>query len=135
MKTNLQPPRWDSVGVIALVPDAWSSVWMDRHHILTRLAKYFHVVWMHQPRWQHSFSAKQPGGIPKANPASAGAMQVYEPGFWLPRLGRPRWLSRFTARQRFKQVCDQLRAQGCTKIVLYIWGPEFADALEVAPHD
>src|SRR5229473_8444569 len=114
MKMNLQQPRWGNVGVIALVPDSWSSVWMDRHHVLTRLAAYFHVVWMHQPGWRHSLSAMHPGsGTPTANPASAGAMQLYEPGFWLPRLSRPRWLSRLTAKRRFKQVCGLLRTQGC----------------------
>lgn len=61
-------------------------------------------------------------------------MQVYEPAPWLPRLGRPSWLSRLTAKQRFRQVYDMLRARGCTKIVLYLWGLEFADALEL-PHD
>ena len=25
---------------------------MDRHHVLTRLTNYFHVVWMHQPGWR-----------------------------------------------------------------------------------
>ena len=51
-------------------------------------------------------------------PRPSGALQIYEPGFWLPRLGRPGWLARLTARRRFQQVYDTMRAQGCTKIVL-----------------
>ena len=65
----------------------------------------------------------------------SGALQIYEPGFWLPRLGRPHWLARWTAQRRFKQVVDRLRAQGCTQIVLYLWELEFAEALEELKHD
>ena len=109
---------------------------MDRHHVLTRLAGYFHVVWMYQPTWRQCLSAKYPGhAAPIANSPSPEAMHVYEPGFWLPRLGRPHWLSRLTAQQRFRQVSDLLRAQGCKKIVLYLWGLEFADALDQIPYD
>jgi len=134
MNMNPQPPQWDDVGVIALVPDRWSSVWMDRHHVLARLARYFHVVWMYQPGWRKclSISYQRP---PAAYMATPGNMHQYEPAFWLPALGRPRWLGRWTARRRFKQVSDLLRAQGCRKIVLYLWGLEFADALEMMPHD
>jgi len=107
---------------------------MDRHHVLTRLARYFHVVWMYQPGWRQCLSPsyRRPpvGHIPTPE-----NMQEYEPGFWLPRLGRPRWLGRWTARRRFKQVCEGLRKRGCRKIVLYLWGLDFADALERTPHD
>src|SRR5277367_5221495 len=133
MPMSPRPPQWANIGVIALVPDTWSSVWMDRHHVLTRLANYFQVVWMHQPGWRQSFAKLGPGsGAPMA---PSGALQIYEPGFWLPRLGRPGWLARFTAQRRFKQVYQRLRAQGCTKIVLYVWGLEFAEALDEMPHD
>jgi glycosyltransferase involved in cell wall biosynthesis len=133
---NLQQPRWGNVGIIALVPDQWSSVWMDRHHVLTRLASYFHVVWMHQPGWRQCLSAMGRSGVAsKGYSAPAGAMQVYEPRLWFPRLGRPSWLGRFTAKSRFKQVYDMMRAQGCRKIVLYLWGVEFADAIDYIPHN
>ena len=109
---------------------------MDRHHVLTRLANYFHVVWMHQPGWRKSlskiFSGHDGSTIVGEKPA---AMLVYEPSGWLPRLGRPEWLGCLTARQRFKQVHDMLRARGCTKIVLYLWGLEFADVLDQIPND
>src|SRR5713226_8991166 len=123
MKMNLQQPRWDNVGVIALVPDAWSSVWMDRHHVLSRLAGYFHVVWMHQPGWRECLSGLYPRRVTSMDyPAKPEALHVYDPGFWLPRLGRPAWLAQLTSRRRFRQVCDLLRARGCTKLVLYLWG-------------
>lgn len=109
---------------------------MDRHHVLTRLARYFHVVWMHQPGWRESFSAFSPKNdtLP-ANGKEPDAMLIYEPAPWLPRLGRPAWLGRLTAKRRFRQVYDLLRARGCTKIVLYLWGLEFSDVLDQIPHD
>lgn len=133
---SLQQPRLGEVGVVALVPDQWGPVWMDRHHVLSRLAGYFHVVWMHQPGWREFLSAPQwRDGTSIDYPAKPESLHVYEPACWLPRLGRPAWLARFTSKQRFKQACDLLRAQGCTKVVLYLWGLEFADALRQIPHD
>src|SRR4029453_1421101 len=38
-------PLMPDVGVIALVPDPWTGIWQSRHYILTRLARFFHVVW------------------------------------------------------------------------------------------
>src|SRR5688572_20897212 len=38
-----EPP---SLGVIALVPDAWQDIVMPRHQVLQRLANHFPVVWI-----------------------------------------------------------------------------------------
>lgn len=109
---------------------------MDRHHVLTRLATYFQVVWMHQPGWRQCLSLLSSGPDRSTHAAERPqAMLVHEPSPWLPRFGRPQSLRRFTARRRFKQVHDLLRARGCTKIVLYLWGLEFADVLDQIPHD
>ena len=43
-------PLLPDIGVIALVPDYWGGPWMPRHYVLTRLARYFHVVWVDPPR-------------------------------------------------------------------------------------
>jgi len=44
------------VGVLALVPDTWGGPWQPRHHVLTRLAKIFPVVWVNplkgSPRYE-----------------------------------------------------------------------------------
>jgi glycosyltransferase involved in cell wall biosynthesis len=61
-------------------------------------------------------------------------MQVYQPEFWLPLIGRPAWLAQLTSRARLNQAWQRLRDCGCAKVVLYIWRPDFADALEQAPH-
>src|SRR4051794_23600223 len=44
-------PCLADVGVLTLVPYAWESPWLSRHQILTRLAKYFHVVWCEPAPW------------------------------------------------------------------------------------
>jgi hypothetical protein len=120
---SLQQPRLGEVGVVALAPDRWGPVWMDRHHVLSRLASCFYVVWMHQPGWRECLSALHwSDGTSIDYPAKPEALHVCEPACWLPRLGRPAWLAQFTSKQRFKQACDLLRAQGCTKVVLYLRG-------------
>jgi len=68
-------------------------------------------------------------------PVKPDGLQIYEPELWLPRFGRPAWLAHLAARRRLKHACDLLRARGCTRLVLYIWRPEFVDALEQATHD
>jgi glycosyltransferase involved in cell wall biosynthesis len=118
------------------VPDRWGPQWMDRHHLLSRLAGYFHVVWMTQPGWRESVSdlfSREKKSLADA-PRPEG-LQVYESGFWLAKLGRPEWMARFTARRRLQHAVELLRAQGCTKLVLYICRPEFGDAVELVPHD
>jgi glycosyltransferase involved in cell wall biosynthesis len=136
MTTKLQQPLLGKVGLIGLAPDQWSSRWMDRHFLMDRLAKYFHVVWMYQPGWRECVAAL--GSSRERQPVSAphrDSLHVYEPQYWLPYLSRPAGLAKFTLRQRLKHAADILRAQGCTKLVLYVWRPEFADALEQVPHD
>ena len=44
-RSRSSPPLVPDVGVMALVPDPWEGCWQSRHYILTRLARYFHIVW------------------------------------------------------------------------------------------
>jgi len=137
MNTNLPRPRLDKVGVVALVPDHWDPHWQPRHHVLSRLAGYFQVVWMNRPPgWRESLSAScQPRVASTNNPPTPPGLQIYQPEPWLPTLGRPAWLAQFTLRKRLQGARDLLRARGCTKVVLYIWRPEFIDAIAQMPHD
>jgi glycosyltransferase involved in cell wall biosynthesis len=109
---------------------------MDRHYLLSRLAGYFQVVWMTQPWWRELVSGSVPRGLsPEANAARPEGLQVYEPEIWLPRIGQPAWLARFTSRERLKRAADMLRARGCTKVVLFVCQPEYGVALEDLTHD
>ena len=136
MNTRLPQPQLGEIGVVAIVPDEWGPQWMDRHYVVSRLASYFHVVWMYQPEWRECFSALRTGRIQATDSSPRPAsLHVYRPQYWLPRFNRPAWLARFTARRRIEHACNILRAQGCTKLVLYLWRPEFADALDLVQHD
>jgi glycosyltransferase involved in cell wall biosynthesis len=133
---SLSQPLVGEVGVIALSPDPWSAQWMDRHYLLSRLAGYFQVVWMTQPRWRDCLSNLGSRGLsPAADAARPSGLQVYVPEAWLPRMGRPAWLARFTSRERLKRAADMLRARGCAKVVLFVCQPEYGVALEDLAHD
>jgi glycosyltransferase involved in cell wall biosynthesis len=122
--------------VIALVPDEWGPQWHTRHHLLSRLAGYFPVVWVnYPPGWRHLISILWRRCFTLVEYPSCPGLQVYQSKFWLPRLGRPAWVARLISRRRLRGAGDLLRAKGCTKIVLYVWRPEFADAIELMAHD
>ena len=77
MNTNLPRPRLDKVGIVALVPDYWDPHWQPRHHVLSRLAGYFQVVWMNRPLgWRESLSAlRQPRVASTDDPPTPSGMQ------------------------------------------------------------
>jgi glycosyltransferase involved in cell wall biosynthesis len=128
-------PLFPQVGVLALVPDDWSPYWQPRHHILSRLAEYFHVVWMNPARnWRRGFAGPESAArVP--GPRSAAGFQIYEPDWWLPQFYRPRWLGRLTERLRMGRALSMLLRKGCRKIVLHLWRPEFISALDYGKFD
>lgn len=129
-------PLWRHVGVIALVPDNWNPQWQPRHQVLSRLAAYFHIVWMNPARgWRDCFSLKFGGRDAKKSAPTPPGFEVCQPEAWLPIFGRPAWLAHLTSSQRLKRAAASLRARGCTKLVLYIWRPEFTGAIEDIQHD
>jgi glycosyltransferase involved in cell wall biosynthesis len=135
MNTNPHPPLFGEVGIIALVPDRWGPYWQARHQIATRLARYFQVVWVDcPPTWQKSLrwsSWRAPVWQPAKTPAG---FQVYRTGPWSPNLGRPAWLRHWLSRERLEKAQRRLRDRGCSKIVLYLWRPEFADSINLVDH-
>jgi len=65
---TIETPVVPSVGILALVPDSWSDLWQPRHQVLTRLARYFHVVWVNPARgWREVLTRRM------APPASSVA--------------------------------------------------------------
>ena len=135
MKSNPRSPLFGEVGVIALVPDRWGPCWQARHQIATRLARYFEVAWVDgPPTWQESLrwsSWRTPVWQPAETPPG---FQVYRTGPWSPDVGRPAWLRRWLTRERLQQAHRLLRDRRCSKIVLYLWRPEFADSLNLVDH-
>jgi glycosyltransferase involved in cell wall biosynthesis len=135
MNTSLPQPALNEVGIIALVPDHWSAQWQARHQIASRLARYFQVLWVDYPlsrqeilpRLLHRRSGEDLTKLP-------AGFQIYRPGPRFPRLGGPAFLGRWTSEQRLRRAHQLLVARGCSQIVLYLWRPEFAQAISQVPH-
>jgi|SRR5579862_173741 len=136
MNINPRLPLFSEVGIIALVPDRWGPCWQARHHIAARLAKFFHVVWIDcPPTWQESvrwFVRRPKQSVPGALPEN---FSVHRASAWSPNPGRPLGLRNRLSRRRLEKAHQKLREHGCSRIVLYLWKPEFADSLELLDHD
>ncbi len=130
-------PLVPEVGVLALVPDTWGGPWQPRHHVLTRLAHTFPVVWMNpapywrsllpgapSDDWDFEFDGVTPPGF-----------RTYTPAVWLPEIYRPPIVARWMRRERLRRALRLLARQGCKKTVLYLWRPEHARALDLVGHD
>src|SRR5262245_54934885 len=124
--------RADRIGVIALVPDHWRDIWMPRHQVLHRLGRHFETVWGEPALGWREYWLEGKGSaeaVQNVAPDFPG-FRIYDPGRWLPEVYNPRWLGDAIRRRRLQQARRDLIAAGCTKIVLYLWRPEFAWALD-----
>ena len=130
-------PLVPDTGVIAFVPEAWGGAWASRHQVLTRLSRYFNVVWFNPITrgWRESWF----GGPGSERPQPAGhdappGFMVYDQSRLYPIIYKPRFLGDFTAARRLRQARLMLRKRGCTKTILYLWRPDFAPYLDLMPH-
>lgn len=129
-------PYLPDVGVLAFVPDRWEGTWQPRHQVLARLARYFHVVWVTPPIWWRN-QLRTPTWRMQAVDTSAPMVpgfSVFRPPPWLPEVGRPAVVARWTTDARLRRARRVLAARGCTKIIVYIWRPTFGDVLNLVPH-
>jgi glycosyltransferase involved in cell wall biosynthesis len=133
-------PLLADVGVIALIPDDWDALWQPRHHVVSRLARYFQVVWVNPvENWREMLKRRRtprpsnPAERPHTTPAPG--FVVYYPEILLSSLYRLNWLDNFLVQQRLKRARRILTRRGCRRIILYIWRPTFSSALERIPFD
>src|SRR5262245_30401119 len=126
----LPQPYLADVGIIALVPEDWNSIWKSRHQILTRLAKYFPIVWCTPPRrwrerqwWRELWRRDEQQNGGNVNGTSSRNLTIYHPERWLPAVGRPSFLAAWTEQQRLRRARRILLNRGCRKIILYLWRP------------
>ena len=120
------------VGVLALVPDEWNLTWQPRQQVLVRLARYFHVVWVNPPRHWRWWARETGRTVPAPEPVEDAARFVVYKAL-LPRFYRPPRLARLMQAVRLSRARAILVRRRCTKILLYLWRPEFADALDLVP--
>jgi glycosyltransferase involved in cell wall biosynthesis len=129
-------PRHPEIGIVGLVTDAWTpDYWMARHHILTRLGAWFHVVWLARPlswrdAWRPGAGARARTGTSSA-PGQPPGFTIFHPGRWLPAIHRPAALNAWLGRARLRLAVRSLRRRGARDIVYYLWRPSFAWALDV----
>ena len=125
--------KQSDIGVLALVPDDWENVWTVRHHFLTRICRYCPTVWVNLARdWRavlHDFQYK--GEVCK----DSSGLLIYKHSRLLPTIYRPARLGNAIREKRWIRARNLLVREGCSRIILYIWRPQFADALEKIPHD
>jgi hypothetical protein len=125
------------VGILALVPDKWESSWQVRHQVLTRLARYFKVVWMDPAQgWRELwFASAQKKEEPQSSENDIPGFAIYRHGMLLPQFHRPDFLATYTLRRRLINASNILRRNGSLKTVLYMWRPQFESALDILQYD
>jgi glycosyltransferase involved in cell wall biosynthesis len=116
------------MGILALVPDDWWDARQRRHQILTRLAQRWPVAWVSPPPHWRAWLFSQPTTSMQAPPAPGMFVQDERSG--MPTVYAPRAFAHAILRQRVKRAERWLREQGCRRIELEIWRPEFAPALD-----
>lgn len=134
---RVRRPLFPEIGVVAFVPEKWGGPWLSRHQVLTRLSRYFHVLWAEPPE---SWRGLVLGGGKPANSSHSLEMfpegfALYQPERWLPQFGRPAWLASWTAAERGRRAAALLRQRGCKTIVFYLWRPYFDRVLESGSYD
>jgi glycosyltransferase involved in cell wall biosynthesis len=125
------------IGIVTLAPQTWHGPWRARQYLMNRLARFFPVVWVDPPREWRGILARllHPRPADRSFAADpAAALTIHDPQ-WLPKLYRPRAIARFVERLRLSGAVRRLRRRGCRRIVLYVWRPEFAPALDLVAHD
>jgi hypothetical protein len=126
-----------SIGVIALVPDDWQGIVMARHQVLSRLAKHFPLVWVEPPpNWRDCLKPSSSRFLARDQWSEpTPSLDVLRSGCLHPGFYRPSWLAAATLRSRLSIARRRLIRRGVTRIALYIWRDEFADALDLVEHD
>ena len=139
---NAAPPRAiasnaQGIGVIALVPDRWQHIaHTTRHHVLRRLANHFPVIWVEPPLyWRDVIKHPVKSWRQSVAPASTERFRILQQSLLYPRVYSPETLGRWVERLRLRRARRMLERLGARRIVLYVWRPESADALDALEHD
>src|SRR5579862_1657918 len=130
---NSAGPLFPDVGLLAMPYHHFGSSWMTPHHVLSRLAAYFEVVWLEPAHhWRDSSVVNNRQAAVKDFVRSLpSSFRVYVPEYWLPDLYGFPWLRRFLLNTRVRRGWRQLEDRGCKRFVLYLWHHQYEAALAV----
>lgn len=85
--------------------------------------------------WRKAFVGGGQRRQPDFSPLPETDFLVHSSSRLLPLFYSPRAMASYTLRKRLRAGRELLLQKGCKKIVLYLWRPEFAPALDHVPHD
>ena len=103
--TSSYQPAFPDVRIIGLVHHQWDSKWLTPHHVLTRLGKYFHVVWVSPAHeWREIPKRLKGDSTGDGQIGDMPGFQIYTPEWWLPEFYRFRLLADFTLDQRVRAM-------------------------------
>jgi glycosyltransferase involved in cell wall biosynthesis len=130
-------PLVPNIGIVTLVPRKWHAPWSTQHHLMNRLAHYFPIAWVDPPIGWRKALAQLARFERKVNLCAVNVPEgilIHDPA-WLPKFYRPKPIAMIVDRLRLAGAAAALRRRGCRYIVLYLWLPDFASALDLVPHD
>jgi glycosyltransferase involved in cell wall biosynthesis len=134
MKPKKQPIV-PNIGVIALVPEPWGKLWNTRQHILTRLARYFRVIWVEpSPHWRLTRPKDLLRRESLVEVDGQSGMLVLRADPRLPVVYGSSTLSAWFMRLRLRQAASVLLETGASVQIMYLWRPEFGRALDLIDH-
>lgn len=129
-------PLYPEVGVLALVMEPYGPQWLSRQQVLTRLARYFHVLWMNPAHeWRSAVRDERIRGGERRIAGLPDSFRVYDAPSWLPVVYKPSWLGNALASARLRSAAAALSRRGCRRILLYIWHVELGAARAMVPHE
>src|SRR5579864_6852018 len=111
---NNKAPLVPEIGLLAMPYHHFSARWMGAHHVLTRLAKYFEVLWIEPPHhWRETrFLDGRQATIDQLCRDLPPSFHVYVPEPWLPDTYRLSWLRSMLLRARVRRGWKQLQKRG-----------------------
>lgn len=114
---------------ISLAHEPWSDVWLNRQHIMSRLASAHRVLHFPRiPRWRELvWKLKLHEPIEWRSRRLTPTLRELRPVPWLPRVREWPDLDRFLQKLQAARIRSSLRRRGWDNRIVYIWHPEMGD--------
>jgi len=116
----------NNIGILTCVPDLWGDIWSSRHHVMSRLSRYYKVLWVSPPLpWRQvpsiGFSNMNTRGINRVS----SNLWAYAPEWYLPCKTRFKFVLHCWDWARRRKIKRFLSEMGIKRLILYLWRPEY----------